>query len=436
MQGINKIIENNVFQIKGNDLYIDGTKASDIAKEYGTPLFVLSETYIRKKCMEMKKDFLDVYPKGRAAYAGKAFLTKAICKIIEDEGFSLDVVSGGELYTAIAAEFPAERIEFNGNNKSLEEIEMAISYGVGRIIIDGNEEVALLEEECKKQGKKVNCIIRISPEIKVDTHDYISTGKKDSKFGVPLQEGGLDKVIADAMASPYINLMGFHFHVGSQLHTNNSHIKATKVLLSIIEKAKDDFGLITEEINIGGGFGINYTDEDDEKEYKYFFEPVIKEITNAFKKMNMELPAIVTEPGRSLVGNAGMTLYTVGSMKEIEGVRTYVSIDGGMTDNIRPALYQSEYQAILVNRCDEKTVGKYTVCGKCCESGDIILKDIELPLPKRGDVLGVFSTGAYCYTMSSNYNKLPIPAVVMTNDNGHKLIVRRQTNEDLISREL
>ena len=418
-------------------LHIDGCSATSLAEEYGTPLFVLSEEHIVAKCREIRDSFLNNYPNTRAAYAGKAFLSLEMCRIIEREGLCLDVVSGGELYTAIKAAFPAERIEFNGNNKSLEEIEMAVDYGVGRIIIDGTDELSLIESVCRERSKKVNALLRISPGVDSHTHEFITTGNKDSKFGIPLDQAIFPTVFRSVLSSQYVNLLGFHFHVGSQLHDNTSHLKAISILLDLVLDLKKTYGYNTAELNVGGGFGIRYTEEDEEKSYAYFLDPMMEMIEKGFHSMGLGTPAVVIEPGRSIVGNAGITLYTVGTSKEIPGIRKYVSVDGGMTDNIRPALYDAKYECVLANRAEENTDSQLvTISGKCCESGDILIRDVLLPVPQRGDLLAIFSTGAYCYTMSSNYNKIPLLPVVMTNKGHSRLIVKRQTYDDMISREL
>lgn len=416
-------------------LHMDGCSAVELADQYGTPLFLLSEDHIVEKCQEIRESFLAKYPGTRAAYAAKAFLSLEMCRIIQREGLCLDVVSGGELYTAIQAGFPAEKIEFNGNNKSLEEIRMAVEAGVGRIIIDGVDELDLIESVCRELGKKTAVLLRISPGVDSHTHEFITTGNIDSKFGIPLDKEIFDQVFRRVLSSQYVNLLGFHYHVGSQLHDNESHLKATGILLDLIRSLKKFYGYHTTEINIGGGFGIRYSDADEEKPYSYFLDPVMEMIQTAFSEMEIPFPSVVIEPGRSIVGNGGITLYRVGTVKDIPGVRRYVSVDGGMTDNIRPALYDAVYECTLANRkgpLDELV----TISGKCCESGDILVRDVELPSPQRGDLLAIFSTGAYCASMSSNYNKLPFLPVVMTSQGNHRLTVRRQTYADLISRDI
>lgn len=420
-------------EIRDGILYIDGVDSREIAREYGSPVMVMSKDTIVEKCNQLKGAFTEKYENCRIAYAGKAFLCSAMIRLLNEQGLCLDVVSDGELYTAIQAGFPSERIEFNGNNKSIDEIRMAVEYGVSRIIVDGTDEIALIEEECQRQGKKVNVMIRFSPGVDSHTHQYITTGNIDSKFGVPLSDGIIDGVIAAAMDSPYINLLGFHFHVGSQLHDNQSHVMATGILLEMVEKFRQSLGFVPQELNLGGGFGIHYTDADDVKPFEYFLDPVMEQINEYFDGNGLARPAVVIEPGRSVVGEAGTTLYTIGTIKDIPSVRKYVSINGGMTDNIRPAMYGSEYECHL-NVCgDEREAEVVTISGKCCESGDILIRDVELPAPKRGDMLAIFSTGAYCYAMSSNYNMIRRMPVVMTSNGNVELIIKGQSYEDLIA---
>ncbi len=423
-------------EIKNNILYFDGCDTVELAKKYGTPLYVMSETAIVEKCREIRDAFLNKHERTRAAYAGKAFLTLSMCKIIEREGLCMDVVSGGELYTAIKANFPPEKIELNGNNKSIEELELAIGYNIGRIIVDGLDELEIIESICKGKGTKTSILYRITPGVKSDSHDYIVTGKKDSKFGIPLDDEVIFPAIERAINSPYVNFMGFHFHVGSQLHNNDSHLKALETALKLIKDTIDKYNYVTPELNIGGGFGIKYTDEDDKKSYAYFLDPMMEKIDEFSKEQNIKRPEIVIEPGRSIVGEAGITLYTIGTIKDIKGIRKYVSVDGGMTDNIRPALYQAKYESIIANKAGMPNTDMVTISGKCCESGDILIKDANLASAERGDILAVFSTGAYGHSMASNYNKNPIPATVLVKDGKSEIIVKRQTYDHMIANEV
>ncbi len=421
--------------IKDGKLFVDGCDLAAVAEEYGTPLYVYSQSAIEERLQELKDSFLSKYPNTRVAYAAKAFCVKEMLRLINANGMGIDVVSGGELFTAMAVDFPPESIEFNGNNKQPHELKAAIDYGIGRIIIDGLQELALIEDICRDSGKKVKVLYRITPGVKSDSHDYIVTGKKDSKFGIPLDRDVILPQVEAAIKSSYVDFLGFHFHVGSQLFDNRSHLEALDIMLTLCKDVHDAFGFAVKELNLGGGFGINYTVEE-RKPVSYFLDPMMAKIKEFFHQEAMDMPAVVIEPGRSVVGEAGMQLYTVGSIKDIQGVRKYVSVDGGMTDNIRPALYEAKYRALLANRADEASEETVTICGKCCESGDILIRDIALPASKTGDILAVMSTGAYGYSMASNYNKNPIPAVVFLKDGQARLVVKRQSYEDMIEREI
>ncbi len=422
-------------EVKGGVLHFDGCNTLELAEKYGTPLYVYSENNILEKIHELKDDFLKPYADTRVAYACKAFCTKALLQILKREEMCIDVVSGGELYTAMAVGFPAERIEFNGNNKLRSEIEMAVEYGIGRIIIDGLHELALIDEVCKEKKKKMKVLYRITPGVKSDSHDYIVTGKKDSKFGIPLDEEVIYPAVQEAIQCESVDFLGFHFHVGSQILDNQSHLAALETLLNLVKETKERFGYEVTELNIGGGFAIQYTQEQPEG-YAYYLDPMMKQIEEFSKANGMKRPAIVIEPGRSIVGEAGMMLYTIGEIKEIKGIRKYVSVDGGMTDNIRPALYQAKYDGIIANKADAEKEELVTICGKCCESGDILIRDLKVASPQKDDIFAVFSTGAYGYSMASNYNKNPIPAVVLVKDGSSRLIVKRQSYEDMLQNEL
>src|SRR6056297_2850904 len=425
-----------MMEIKKNILYFDGCNTIELAEKYGTPLYLYSENIILSKINEIKSAFLTKYKNTRAAYAGKAFLTKYMCKLIEKEGLSLDVVSGGELYTAIESSFPPERIEFNGNNKSKEELEIALDYNIGRFIVDNTYELELLEKLSKERNIKPNILFRITPGVMSDTHKYITTGKKDSKFGIPLDTNILIPAIKKAIESDFIEFLGFHYHVGSQLHNNFSHIGALDVVLKLIKRPKEIFDFSITEINIGGGFGIKYTEKDSPIPISSFINPVMDKLIKFCEKESLNTPSVVMEPGRFIVGEAGIQLYTIGSIKEIPEIRKYVSIDGGMTDNVRPGLYQAKYDGVIANKASEEKDSLVTISGKCCESTDILINNIMLANPEFGDVLAVFPTGAYGYSMANNYNKIPIPAVVMVNNGKSNIIVNRQTYDNMICREV
>lgn len=421
-------------QVVEGQLYFDGCKLEELAKKYGTPLYVVSEDIIRDKCAEVKTSFLNKYPNTMAFYASKAFLTISMCKIIKEEGLGMDVVSGGELYVAIKGGINPDNIMFHGNNKTIEELKMAVTYNVGRIVVDSVDELLVLKEITEEMKKEINILFRITPNIKCNTHTYISTGQKDSKFGIPLIEEIIKEAINIAMNSKYINFKGIHFHVGSQLFDNSSHINAVKNTADLIKNIKESMDIEIEELNVGGGFGIKYIEEDDPKPLSYFIDAIMKTIYEKFNEYNLKIPRVFIEPGRWMVGEAGVTLYTIGTIKEIPEVRTYVSVDGGLPDNPRTALYTAKYSAYVPSKMNEERDKVVTIAGKCCESGDIIIWDLKVPYSiERGDILAVMSTGAYNYSMASNYNKIAKPAVVMLRNGKDRVVVRRETYKDLIA---
>ena len=422
-------------ETKQGTLFFDGCDVTELARKYGTPLYVYSESVIESHFEELRRDFLDRWPGSRVAYAAKAFCTLGMCRLVRRAGLCIDVVSGGELHTALAAGFPPERIEFNGNNKLPQELELAISAGVGRIIVDGAGELERIERLCAAMDRRVAVLLRITPGVKADSHDYIVTGKKDSKFGFPLDEDVLYHAVKRAMDAPHVDFLGFHFHIGSQLFDRVPYIQATEAMLDVVGQVRERFGVTVSELNLGGGFGITYTDEE-RKPFRYYLDPMLERIGARFDQWKEPRPAVVIEPGRSIVGDAGMTLYTVGEIKEIKGVRKYVCVDGGMSDNIRPALYQAVYRGVLANKMDAEDWEQVTVCGKCCEAGDILVRDISLPPAERGDIFAQFCTGAYGYAMASNYNNNPVPAVVLVSRGRDELMVRRQSYDDIIRCQL
>ncbi|WP_330655606.1 diaminopimelate decarboxylase [Alkaliphilus sp. B6464] len=430
-------IEMNFKNINETNFIFDNCDTVELAQTFGTPLYVISEDRIKSKCEDIRRNFLMKYPNTKAAYASKAFLTMAMCKIIDREGLGLDVVSGGELYTAIKANFPMERIMFHGSNKSYEELVLAVTHNIGRIIVDNVYELEMLERIAKEQGKKVAILFRITPGVGGNTHEYITTGQKDSKFGIPLEKEIIEYAVRKSMDSSNIDLKGFHFHVGSQLFGISSHILAIQVVLDLMKNLKEELGFITHELNTGGGFGIQYTDEDEAtKSVPFFIDPIMETIKEGCSEANLDMPTIIIEPGRWIVGEAGITLYTLGAIKEIPKVRTYASVDGGLPDNPRPALYKAKYDAIVANRANQKAEEVVTIAGKCCETGDILIWDLKVPKVTSGDILAVLNTGAYNYSMASNYNKLPRPAVVLVSKGNAQLIVEREKYEHLLDREV
>lgn len=418
------------------DFHFDDCSCRELAATYGTPLYVVSERMVRERLAQLRTAVLDRTPSGFAIYAAKALLTVDVCRIVADEGLGLDVVSGGELYTAHRADFPMRHVYFHGNNKSKAELEMALKFGVGRIVVDNEDELDLLCRIADETHTPARILFRITPGVDSHTHEYISTGQVDSKFGIPLEGPALERSVQRAMQDEYLEPVGYHFHVGSQLFSNESHRKATSVLFDVISTMREATGFTPTELDLGGGYGVWYTKSDTPQALDHFIDPLWDDVHTYSDRIGIAPPRIVVEPGRWVVAEAGITLYTVGSVKTIPDVRTYVAVDGGMTDNPRPALYNARYSATIADRADDPANTLVTVAGKCCESGDILIHNVHLQNPKPGDTLVVFSTGAYNFSMASTYNRLPRPALVMTNNGAHRLSVRRETYEDLVEREI
>ncbi|MBP2240737.1 diaminopimelate decarboxylase [Cytobacillus eiseniae] len=417
-------------------LEIGGVDTVKLAEQYGTPLYVYDVSLIRERARGFKKAFDDSGVKAQVAYASKAFSTIAMVQLAEDEGLSLDVVSGGELYTAIAAEFPAERIHFHGNNKSKEELEMALQHEIGCIVVDNFYELELIQSICETINKTMKVLLRVTPGVEAHTHDYITTGQEDSKFGFNLQNGQAEKALLQALEFNRIELLGLHCHIGSQIFETTGFIVAAQKIFDKLNEWKNTFAFESKVLNLGGGFGIRYTNDDHPLQAAQYVSEIIAEVQKQVEKYEMQMPEIWIEPGRSLVGDAGTTLYKIGSRKEIPNIRKYVAIDGGMSDNIRPALYQAKYEAVIANKVLAETEETVSIAGKCCESGDMLIWDIPLPKSNSGDLLAVFCTGAYGYAMANNYNRIPRPPVVFIENGEAKLVVRRETYEDLIQMDL
>jgi diaminopimelate decarboxylase len=391
---------------------------------------------IRQRARGFKETFEKHGVKAQVAYASKAFSTIAMVQVVHEEGLSLDVVSGGELYTALAADFPKERIHFHGNNKSRAELEMAIKEDVGCIVVDNFYEIALLQEITEQYQKKMPVLLRLTPGIEAHTHDYILTGQEDSKFGFDLQNGQADEAVRLVQNSKGLELLGIHCHIGSQIFETTGFIMATQKLFAKMKEWKQRIEFVPQVLNLGGGFGIRYTEEDQPIPVSQYVEVIIEEVKKQSKQLEVEIPEIWIEPGRSLVGDAGTTLYSIGSRKHVPNVREYVAIDGGMNDNIRPALYQAKYEAVIANRMNDESDELVSIAGKCCESGDMLMWDVHLPRANPDDLLAMFCTGAYGYSMASHYNRLPKPAVVFVEDGEAQLVVERETYEDIVKNDV
>lgn len=421
---------------KGN-LTIGDMDTTELVKQYGTPLYVMDEGYIRKNC----RTYVDALNKfydgnGLALYASKAFCTTAMCKLADEEKMGIDVVSGGELYTAINANFPTEKIYFHGNNKTKDELVLAVEKGVGRIVVDNIEELELLNRLAEKANKKVKILFRIKPGIDAHTHDFVKTGQIDSKFGVALENGEAFEIVKKTKEFHSLEFVGIHCHIGSQIFDIDPFELAAEVMLTFAKKIKDELGIITKELNLGGGFGIKYIPEHDPIEFDKYIEKVSVKVKDFCAKNDLLVPFILMEPGRSIVASSGITLYTVGSVKEIKDIRTYISIDGGMPDNPRYALYKSAYDAVIANKAGLQKDSIYTIAGRCCESGDLIGEDMSLQKASAGDILAVLATGAYNYSMSSNYNRIPRPPVVWVYNGTSRVVVKRETYDDIIRNDI
>lgn len=421
-------------------LEIGGCDAVELAKKFGTPLYVMDEKYIRDMCRVYRDTIEKKYGgNGLVLYASKAFSCMAVYKIAQQENIGVDVVSGGELYTAVKAGFPADKIYMHGNNKLRSELEYALECGVGTIVVDAYSELDMLDGLAGKCGKKQDILLRVNPGVEAHTHHFIQTAKTDSKFGFSLSDGTAEKITEYALGKKNLRLRGYHCHIGSQIFEKQSFRLAADKMMAFMSGMKQKFGFVADKLNLGGGYGIWYTDEDakiSSAQYALYLDAVVDEIKAKAKEYSLDEPYLLIEPGRSIVGEAGVTLYTVGAIKEIPGVKKYVAVDGGMFENPRYALYQAKYTAVLANRMNDKADDVVTVAGKCCESGDIVCANVPLPKAKTGDILAVLSTGAYNYSMASNYNRNPIPPVVLVNEGHADYVVKPQTFEDIVRNDV
>ncbi|MCL2403034.1 MAG: diaminopimelate decarboxylase [Coriobacteriia bacterium] len=423
-------------EIIDGHLHIAGVDMVELAREAGTAVYVMDEEQIRKQLRDYRKLMSSHWERIGVAYAGKAFLSKSMVKLVEEENCSLDVSSGGELAIALAAGFPADRIYSHGNNKTEKEIIECIESGVGRIVVDSFEELDRISALAAARGTEQSVLLRVTPGIKADTHDYITTGAEDSKFGFGLNEGLALEAVKRAIAAPGVSYEGLHMHIGSQIYALNSFSAAIEKMVEFIHQIKTELGADTGTLNTGGGLGVAYGVPDEPATIEEYAEVVVRGIKEACEARGLAIPCIVVEPGRSIVASSGVTLYTVGTIKEIPNIRTYISIDGGMTDNIRTSLYQAHYEAFIANKADQPRSTTATIAGKHCESGDIVVSDGPLQAAEVGDILCVPATGAYCQSLSSNYNKQVRPGVIWVKEGNWRWVVRRETYEDLLRCDL
>ncbi|MGD0781009.1 MAG: diaminopimelate decarboxylase [Dehalococcoidales bacterium] len=416
---------------KQDHLAIGGCDTLALAKEFGTPLYVFDETDMRNRCREFKTEFGKRYANTTVSYSPKAFLVKAMVKLIEEEGLDLDVVSGGELAFARAAGFPTSRIHFAGNNKSADELELAVKEGIGHIVVDNLPELHMLIKIAGK--KKVNILLRLNPGIDPHTHPHNKTGITDSKFGLP--KADRDEAVKTALAAKNLNVEGLHFHIGSGIFEFEPYLSSLDMVLEYAADIKQKYSFQTKLLSVGGGFGAQYVIDEIPPPIASFAEEIIKRFTSRCRELKLETPKLMIEPGRKIVAQAGVALYTVGVIKNIPGIRTYVSVDGGMGDNIRQPMYGAVQEALIADRPIAKDTATVTITGKYCESGDVLIKEIKLPELKAGDILAVAGSGAYCVPMSSNYNAAFRPAIVFVKDGKARLVRRRETLEDLTRRD-
>ena len=423
-------------EVRDDHLFIGGVDMVELARKEGTALYVFDEADLRHRMETYREAFRSRYENSDIIYASKAFLNKEVLRIAEAEGLCLDVSGGGELACARSVDFPMERVFVHGNNKTPRELEEAISAGVGRIVLDSRIELARVNEIAGRLGVVQDVYMRITPGVEADTHEYIRTGCEDSKFGFTMRDDFAYGCVKDVLAAPNVRLAGLHCHIGSQIFALHSYPEAVEVMVELMARIEEGYGYRIEELDVGGGLGIAYTADDKPASIDEFAETVTSAVHAACEKFGVPEPRLLTEPGRSLVATAGVTLYTVGIIKTLPNIRKYVAVDGGMSDNIRTALYHADYEPVIANKAGQPRTEIVTIAGKHCESGDAVVIDMPMQHPDLGDIVAVFGTGAYCYTMASNYNGQPRPAIVFVKDGQARVTTRRETYEDLMSRDI
>ena len=418
-------------------LCIGGADTVTLAKTHGTPLYVMDENMIRENCRGYERVISEEYGgRGLICYASKALSCKELYRIVHAEGLGCDVVSGGELYTALQAGMPAEKIVLHGNSKTNSELQMAVSHDVGRIVCDNLPELKRLDQIAGAAGKTVSVMLRIKPGIDAHTHDFVKTGQIDSKFGFALETGEAMQAIKAASLYPNLRLVGLHCHIGSQILDTEPFAEAARVMVRLMDQVRSELNITLPELNLGGGPGIRYTEEDDPKQFGEIVRAILSALKGICTELDFPAPFVLFEPGRSIVGGAGLTLYTVMAKKVIPNIRSYVLVDGGMCDNPRYALYHSTYEALIANKADQPRSERVTIGGKCCESGDLIGEDMPLQSAEEDDILAVLATGAYNYSMASNYNRNPRAEIVMVRDGEARTVVKRETYADIVKNDL
>ena len=423
-------------EVRDDHLFVGGVDMVELARTMGTALYVMDEADMRSRMEEYREAFRSRYPNSDVLYASKAFQNKEMMRIVNDEDLCLDVSGGGELACAQAAGFPMERVFVHGNNKTPQELREAIEAGVHRIVVDSRIELARVSRIAGELGVVQPIYLRITPGVEADTHEYIRTGCEDSKFGFTMLDDFAFRCIKDVLAAPNVKLVGLHCHIGSQIFALHSFREAVAVMVEFMARIRDEYGLVIEELDLGGGLGIAYTADEKPSSIDDFAECTIRAVEDYCAKFDVPLPRILVEPGRSLVASAGVTLYTVGILKTLPNIRKYVAVDGGMSDNVRTALYHAEYEPTIANKAGQPRTEIVTLCGKHCESGDVVVVDMPLQHPDLDDIVAVFGTGAYCYSMSSNYNGQPRPAIVFVKDGEARVTTRRETYADLMARDI
>jgi diaminopimelate decarboxylase len=433
--GLDRLLRGSMAINTHGHLEIGGVDMVTLANSSQYPIYVMDESLIRSNMKGYVSSISKYYSNpGDVFYASKALMNLALCKIAQEEGMGLDVSTGGELYTAIQAGFPMKHVIMHGNNKSAEEVELALKSGVGRIVIDNLDDIMLVSDIGRKLGKITDVLVRVKPGIYAHTHSHIATGSNESKFGFIIDNNAAEEAIAKILEHPNLNFAGIHVHIGSQILEIKDYIKAIDLTTAFIKKLHDK-NIVIKELNLGGGLGIVYTAKNKKIAIADFIQAITQHLTKKLTEKNLPLPKLMLEPGRSIVGDAGTTIYKIGSTK-LSKKQIFAAVNGGMNDNIRPALYQAKYHAVIASRMNEVPNTDTKIVGKSCESGDVLIEQIMLPNPQRGDILAIFSTGAYNYSMASNYNRIPVPGMVLVKDGKIKWVVKAQTLKDIIRNDV